>query len=347
MWHKAFFQPLPRILWYYAAPWLTLPLMQTFTLHRLGLDWCLSVQDSVVTNLFLGVAAMETAILFHFYQPGRDKPLFRIGFILGNAWLFTEVLSLLPGELLPDDPDYISFLEASLPVRGVVAVLVLFFISLLSWVRDRIKSQNEVELRKLESEQRLKDAELTHLRQQLHPHFLFNSLNSIHALIGRQPDLARDMTRQLSDFLRGTINKENQTLSLSEEFDHLRLYLGIEKVRFGDRLQIDMEAEPASLEIQVPALLLQPIVENAIKFGLYERTGAVQIRIRAHLLSGFLQVVVNNPFDPDSVLAREGAGFGLASVSRRLQLLYARNDLLQTKRGTEEFTTTLRIPVRS
>ena len=119
-----------------------------------------------------------------------------------------------------------------------------------------------------------KESELFKLRQQLQPHFLFNSLNSINALIGNRPDEARKMVQQLSDFLRGTIKKEEtQWVTLQEEMQYLQLYLDIEKVRFGNRLSTAIEIGEDVSEMTLPALILQPIVENAIKFGLYDTTG--------------------------------------------------------------------------
>src|SRR5690606_9569496 len=125
-----------------------------------------------------------------------------------------------------------------------------------------------------DSEKLAKEAELFKLRQQLHPHFLFNSLNSINSLIGSRPAEARKMVQQLSDFLRGTLRKEeSQLVSLKEELQYLGLYLDIEKLRFGSRLITEIETQEGADALFIPSLLLQPIVENAIKFGLYDTLG--------------------------------------------------------------------------
>ena len=118
--------------------------------------------------------------------------------------------------------------------------------------------------------------------QQLQPHFLFNSLNSINALIGFKPDEARKMIHQLSDFLRGTLKKDDDQLqvTLNDELQHLNLYLEIEKVRFGHRLQTEISCDERSGSAKLPSMLLQPIVENAIKFGLYDTTGEVVVSLR-------------------------------------------------------------------
>jgi len=153
------------------------------------------------------------------------------------------------------------------------------------------------------------------------------------------------MIQTLADFLRGTLNKEEQNqVSLREEVQHLQLYLDIEKVRFGHRLKTEIESDEACLEMKLPQLILQPIVENAIKFGLYDTTDIVGIAIRAESLQGSLQITVQNPFDPSTSKSGNGTGFGLRSIQRRLYLLFARNDLLETNETGSVFTTTVKIP---
>ena len=190
-----------------------------------------------------------------------------------------------------------------------------------------------------------REAELFKLRQQLQPHFLFNSLNSISALTGSQPEKARHMIQQLSDFLRGTLKKDDQKWStLEEEIQYLRLYLDIEKVRFGHRLQTEIIFDDALQSLKLPALLLQPVVENAIKFGLYDTYGDVLITLRATQENNYLKIMVQNPFDPETSQPLKGTGFGLSSVQRRLFLLFARHDLLQTQKDEQNFITTILIP---
>jgi LytS/YehU family sensor histidine kinase len=221
---------------------------------------------------------------------------------------------------------------------------MLGFMALVSVLYYTIQDQQEIEKRKTEAEALSKEAELYKLRQQLQPHFLFNSLNSINALISFKPEKARTMIQQLSDFLRGTLKKEeNQWVTLDEELQQLQLYLEIEKVRFGHRLLTEVKNE-ASADASLPAMLLQPVVENAIKFGLYDTTGDVTISINTWQQDGQLQVKVSNPFDDATSSPQKGIGFGLSSVQRRLYLLFARNDLLQTTADDKVFTTTIKFP---
>jgi two-component system LytT family sensor kinase len=176
-------------------------------------------------------------------------------------------------------------------------------------------------------------------------HFLFNSLNSISALIGSDPSQARKMIHQLSDFLRTTLRKEEeQWVKMEEELLSLELYLEIEKVRFGHRLSTSIVKDDQSLQMMIPPMLLQPVVENAIKFGLYDTTDAVTIHISVLTENDSLRVIVQNPFDPETASPRHGTGFGLNSVKRRLFLLFARTDLVETMAKDHIFTTTINIP---
>ena len=210
------------------------------------------------------------------------------------------------------------------------------------------KEQLQTEEHNKEVEKLATEAELSKLRQQLQPHFLFNSLNSISALTTSHPEKARYMIQQLSDFLRGTLRQEGHHWnSLQKEIEHLELYLEIEKVRFGDRLQTEIHIEECIGDWQIPALLLQPVVENAIKFGLYDTIGEVIIKIEAVKKEDLLQLTIQNPYDVDTALPQQGTGFGLQSIERRLFLLFGRNNLLQIKQEEKLFITQIFIPQNS
>jgi LytS/YehU family sensor histidine kinase len=229
-------------------------------------------------------------------------------------------------------------------VRFDIAFLVSGCAAMMFVLWYNLQEQKEHQQRKADAEKLSKDAELYKLQQQLQPHFLFNSLNSISALAGSQPELARKMIHQLSDFLRGTLKKEDhQWVTLQEELQHLELYLEIEKVRFSHRLETEIITDSNSAQCRLPAMLLQPIVENAIKFGLYDTTENITIRIRALCTDNYLVITVENPFDPETS-SPAGTGFGLSSIQRRLYLLFGRNDLLETRATENLFITSVKLP---
>lgn len=247
--------------------------------------------------------------------------------------------------IFKEGDSYFSVIHNSWGIRFGAGFLLISSMSMFSLLWYSQQEQKESENRKREIEKLAKEAELFKLRHQLQPHFLFNSLNSISALTGSNPDKARHMVQQLSDFLRGTLkNDEQQWNNLEEELKYLQLYLDIEKVRFGHRLKTEIIYKDEILPLKLPSLLLQPVVENAIKFGLYDTTGEVLIKIEATKESNNLKIMVQNPFDPETSQPLKGTGFGLSSIRRRLFLLFARNDLLSTKKDDEHFMTTIIVP---
>ena len=325
--------------------WLVIIIDQAVVLHWFGLPVKTAIIDSLISKAFLMLASLAIINTLRFYMPRREN------FIQLLAWVlfFTVLIALLEGwvlnALFGDEEGYSLFLHHSLAVRVSLDFLLLSCLVLFTVLWFQQQEQQLQEQRKDDAERMARDAELFKLRQQLQPHFLFNSLNSINALIGTRPEEARKMVQQLSDFLRGTLKKEEmQWVTLQEEIQYLLLYLEIEKVRFGNRLATELKLDENAKEMKIPALLLQPIVENAIKFGLYDTIGDTVIKISAIPRDGDLQIQVINPFDPETASPQKGTGFGLQSVKRRLYLLFARNDLLQTSSNENTFITTLLIP---
>lgn len=311
----------------------------------MGLSWHLSVVDALISNVLLGLFCFVSIAIFYYYQPRGSNRSYRFIFTLGLAVLYAVLLRFALSFVVGDDIVYREFLHKSMPVRFIISLLVLAFVTVLNWMWNLLEDQKEQVQRRSHAEQLVKDAELARLRQQLQPHFLFNSLNSISALAGSRPNEARKMIQQLSDFLRGTLKKdEQQCVELNEELEQLKLYLEIEKVRFGHRLSVDIRFEEDTLNMHIPPLLLQPIVENAIKFGLYDTVDEIMISISSYTKGGILHVKVENPFDAETQLASQGTGFGLSSVQRRLFLMYSRNDLMVTEKKENRFISILRIP---
>ena len=315
--------------------------MQAIILHNLGFGWRTAFIDSGIANILLAGAVFLVTISLQHYLPQKNRYsyLLALCFVLSLLWLFisrTVTIALIK------ENGYAAFYSQSLWIRGAMGFLVVGCMALISTLWYTLQDQRDVEKRKEEADRLSRAAELNSLRQQLQPHFLFNSLNSINALIQVQPEKARQMVQQLSDFLRGTLRDQQQWVSLDKELDHLQLYLDIEKVRFGHRLSAEIRNEAPGT--QLPAMLLQPLVENAIKFGLYDTIDDITIRINARKDDGALVVQVSNPFDGTGDDEQKGVGFGLSSVQRRLHLLFARNDLLTTEKQDNRFITTVKIP---
>lgn len=308
------------------------------------LDWMFALADTVLSNGLLLISSLMVMSSLRFYNPRKGKFIHLLVLCIAVSGLWSAVIRFGLGALVIRNEIYSNFLEESMPVRFDMAVLITGCAALISTVWYNQQDQKEIEKRKMDAEKLSKDAELFKLRQQLQPHFLFNSLNSISALAGSQPQEARKMIQQLSDFLRGTLKKEEQQhTNWKEELQYLNLYLEIEKVRFGHRLSTEISSTAETDSMLLPAMLLQPLVENAIKFGLYDTTEAITISIDAKKENNNLVVTVQNPYDQETSRP-QGTGFGLSSVQRRLYLLYGRNDLLTTVANDNLFTTTIKIP---
>ena len=334
-----------RFLIIFTISWLVLICDHALLLYWFDISLKEAIYDSLISNITLLGICLLIMNTVRYYLPGREHflNLMIMCLVLTGFWLALDrwLLDITLGH----SAFYESFLDRSLIIRFSIGVLVVGIVTMVAINWHSWYEQKETDRRKSDAEKMARDAELYKLRQQLQPHFLFNSLNSINALIGSRPAEARKMVQQLSDFLRGTIRKEEtQWVSLQEELQYLQLYLEIEKVRFGNRLSTQITIAEDTLGLKLPALLLQPVVENAIKFGLYDTVGETIIEIKSHTEDRELVVEVTNPFDPETSSPQKGTGFGLKSVQRRLFLLFARADLLKTEFSGEVFTTRVRVP---
>jgi two-component system, LytTR family, sensor kinase len=283
--------------------------------------------------------------IFNYYTPTQARQFHIIGWAIIFAALWATGLWLAMQFIFPNELLYLNDLKKNILLRGFIALLLISavgFYNLLWQIQQQQlllqNSQNEIK-------ELARDAELFKLRQQIQPHFLFNSLNSITALITLDPPKARKMIQLLSEFLRATLRKEDtELIKLEDELHYIRVYLEIEKVRFGDRLATSFSVDDALLSCLVPNLILQPVLENAIKYGLYNQTGNVHIHVEALLDQQELKLQISNPFDAGTTPHNKGIGFGLSSIRRRLQLVYGMPQLLQVSQTNTIFTTQLTIP---
>ncbi|HVV02995.1 MAG TPA: histidine kinase [Puia sp.] len=347
-----------KFLLIFISWWLIWAFLQTILLMGFGLSLGIALSDSIVANTLVALSCGFISNNLQYYLPKKERYWYILFLSLGLSILITIackgiLVPLLDG--LHGDPNYASFFSRSWAVRFDIIFLQVGCMTILSVLWYSSEEEQQQLQRRSDAERLAKEAELFKLRQQLAPHFLFNSLNSISALITSHPEQARKMIQQLSDFLRGNVRKEEQqSVLLAEELQYLQLYLEIEKVRFGHRLSTDIHHDEASLNLKLPPMLLQPIVENAIKFGLYDTTDSVTIRIEARAeyanvgrppgAPDYVVISVQNPFDPETSRPKQGTGFGLSSIQRRLYLLYARGDLFETRVEGHLFTTIVKIP---
>ncbi|HLZ89580.1 MAG TPA: histidine kinase [Puia sp.] len=337
-----------KFLLLFISWWAIWAFLQVSLLIGFGLPTAIALSDSIVSNTFVALSCGFLSNNMQYYLPKKERYWYILFISLGLSGIILLACKAILVPLLSDRADgagYAQFFSKSWAVRFDIVFLQVACMAILSVLWYSSAEEQENRQRRNDAERLAKEAELFKLRQQLAPHFLFNSLNSISALIGSRPEQARKMIQQLSDFLRGNLKKEEQQwVPLSEELQYLELYLDIEKVRFGHRLDTQIVCAEDCMGSKLPPMLLQPIVENAIKFGLYDTTEAVTISIRARIEAKFVIIEVENPFDPETSRPKKGTGFGLSSIQRRLYLLFARADLLETRVAGNLFTTIVRIP---
>lgn len=198
--------------------------------------------------------------------------------------------------------------------------------------------------RALEARVLAQEAELRMLRLQIDPHFLFNSLNSISALTAQDASKARAMTLLLADFLRTSLRLgAAERISLAEELGLVRQFLAIEKIRFGDRLMLEECVDATAMPCRIPPLLLQPLVENAVKHGLSQLPQGGTVRLGTQRQGATLRIVVENSLDAE-MPGPAGGGIGLANIGRRLAVAYGVEARLQAARMDECFRVEIDMP---
>jgi len=323
------------LLWILAIAWL---------IRSFGYNFGVALVDSGLHTILILLGFLSLKNIFKFYLPKRTVGWLALVLPLILATLAASIGAYLLGFLLKNETEYLEFVGLSFWVKYLM-LWILFSSSILLLVllrkkEDQMKLSERTEL----MEKMARDSELYHLRQQLQPHFLFNSLNSINALIGHSPEKARKMIVQLSDFMRETIRKdERKWISVEEEVDYLKLYLNIEQVRFGHRLSVDFKIDEGTKKLMLPQLMMQPLLENAIKHGLYGVIGEVTITLKLKQGGDYLEIYLSNPYD-QHMASKKGEGFGLKAVKRRLYLLFGRHDLFHFVSKNDQFTVSLKIP---
>jgi hypothetical protein len=256
---------------------------------------------------------------------------------LGAATLWIRVLKAFdqiplvdPGTLMP-----------LLVFAGCVGVLLAMLGLSSSAASERSR---DAERRALELRAYAREAEMSFLRRQLDPHFLFNSLNSVAALIGSDAIAARRMCLLMADFFRKSLKfSAQQTIALSDELTLIETFLAIEEVRFGDRLRRSVEVTAEAMPMRVPALLLQPLVENAVHHGIAHLIDGGEIKVRAKVRGHLLDIVVENTCDADRPASRS-TGLGLANVRGRLESMYGIRASMDVENTPGVFRVLLALP---
>lgn len=342
--------PINR-LGYYLLAWIPLTIILGYLLAAPGgLGW----RDATV--LVVPLCVIYAFICLSAWYSCKASPIgttdtFRLFLRHGIAGAIVSLLWVGIGSLLATAlAQFQAFSGINRKYSSQTAVIfgagyLLYGLAVAShYVILALEESQEAQARVLETTVLARDAELRALKAQVNPHFLYNSLNSISALTSIDPAKAREMCILLAEFLRMTLglgDKEN--IALSEEISLVHRFLAIEKVRFGAQLQVQEEIEPACQSLLVPALLLQPLVENAVTHGIANSLEGGCIRISARCSEGVLHIVIENTFEPEAGSERRN-GLGLANVRQRLQARYLDDASLRVTSDNERFQVSLSLP---
>ncbi|HOU98039.1 MAG TPA: histidine kinase [Bacteroidales bacterium] len=328
--------------------WTIIIIVHTLFLYlTYQLTFVQSLADALVFNSIFALISFGLWFMTAFYDVSQRKNLDLLlnhaaaCLITISAWISISVYALK--SIFQSETTYVDFLVQSIPIRGIVGFLLYVgFVWAFYMVRMLAVRNWQIEQHEKLSQQ-LRDAQLKALTSQINPHFLFNSLNSIHALIMINSEKAGEMILKLSELMRYSFSKQQQMVSFNEEIQQVKRYLDIEKIRFSERLNVELIVDEDAKKAIVPSMILQPLVENAVKYGIYGVETEVLISISAEINDTVLNIKLVNNFD-ESVPVKHGTGMGLKNVNERLATLYFRNDLLRVEKKHNFFEVNLKIP---
>lgn len=339
----------------YLLAWLLLGLLFAGMLAAGGAGWGTSLLFVVPLVMAYAVGTGFSAYyVCRAYPLGQRHPLAIVGGIgataacaaalwcaIGAAW--NSLLNALApsGGLVLNVPLLASMFGLGVLLYGLSAAVNYLLIE-----SERVRL---LETQRLQMMLAARDAELRMLRAQIDPHFLFNSLNSISALTALDPLGARAMTQQLADFFRHSLGLHaDRKVALDREMQLVRHFLAIEQVRFGPRLRFEAEVDAGAGACLLPPMLLQPLVENAIKHGIGQMIDPGLIRVEARRAGSLLRIRVENDVDPDAApAAGKGTGLGLDNVRQRLAASYGHEASARWGREDGRFVVELALPAQT
>jgi two-component system, LytTR family, sensor histidine kinase AlgZ len=311
-----------------------------------------SVEFAVPIALALGLLTLSFWYLVQAMPPGRTAPLrmagtwFGAGLLclaiwLGIAYGWSRFL-LSPGAEYPEEA-----YAGVLPLLIFAGAIGMLLAVLGHYLAGAFQRSLVAERRALELQVLAREAELKSLRAQLDPHFLFNSLNSVAALIGNDTQAARQMCFLMAQFFRKSLTlARERAIPLSEEITLVETFLAIERVRFGDRLRTKFDVAEDVRNVSVPPLMLQPLVENAVHHGVAHMLEGGEVCVQARRREGLVEIVVENPCDPDRPPSRS-TGVGLNNVRSRIEALAGDRASVDVDARETSFRVSILLPVVS
>jgi two-component system sensor histidine kinase AlgZ len=338
----------------YLAVWAPLTALLVFLVRVSG-----GITTGRAALLLIPMALLYAGACFSTWYTCRATPLRSAGMIrvfathiaaallLSFLWVRVGSLYARAASELFRFKDLTSQYEAHAAILLVSGVLLYLINVGFFYVLIGLEVSRDAEARVLESSVLARDAELRVLKAQINPHFLFNSLNSISALTSLDPGRAREMCILLAEFLRMTLGTGHKTsIPLADELALLDRFLAIERVRFGNRLQVHQDIPEDCRKVFVPTLLLQPLMENAVIHGIANLPEGGSVTMSAQRRDGFLSLRIENSFDAESTPNRRD-GMGLANVRQRLEARYPKAATMQVTSADGIFQVVLSLPAET
>ena len=332
----------------YISVWILLSIVQIILLSFSDYSLNKIILDVIINNNLF--ALLGLIVWYPVYFSNLDKkPLIIV--LLTHLASMTVVILIwthlglyILTLLCENDPGYVEFLNRSHVMRNGIGVFFYVILVLIYYLIIYYSSFQEKLLKESDLKTLVKESELASLKSQINPHFLFNSLNSVSSLTISNPERAQEMIIKLSEFLRYSLGKDQkEKTTLKSEIENIQRYLDIEKTRFDEKLDLKIVLNKNCESALLPNMILQPLIENAIKHGVYENTDKTEIEIDCYSNEDYLEIFIRNNFDPDAV-PRKGTGLGLKNISHRLGILYSRNDLIRINRENNIFEVRILIP---
>ncbi len=335
----------------YLGSWIPIAALLTEVLSRGGaMPWTEAAVIAVPMCLFYAFVCQASWYLCR-AVPIRDSEPLRLAGTHATAAIIFSLVWVAGGLLWTWTLEEMQYFDrvfelymAQLPILFFSGILLFLLAVALNYLLITFEVSQKAEKNALEHQVLAREAELKALRAQVDPHFLFNSLNSINALVMTDPAGARRMCVLLADFLRGSLKLGSEDrVPLAEEVRLAEYYLDIERVRLGSRLRVEKNIEPECEGCLVPPLIMQPLVENAITHGVAPAIDGGTVRVHAQRNGAGVKIVIENSFEPESA-ARNGAGLGLKNVRMRLINLYAGDARLDVDQTGGRFRVELQMP---
>jgi two-component sensor histidine kinase len=321
---------------FYLLAWIPLAAAVAILLAAARQSWTQSTLTASALALFYALVCLSP------WYSGRYLPFQPSA--IGKLLLNHTAAAIVAAALLLGIARLLGVPDAQRVFLFVSGVLLYLLAVALHYVLFSFQNTREAETRMQEARVHARDAELKALKAQINPHFLFNSLNSISALATVDGARAREMCLRLSDFLRSTLNlAEEEIISVEHEVALARTYLEVEQIRFGARLRVQQSIASACSACAVPSLILQPLVENAVKHGIAGLVDGGEIRLHADCRDGMLHLTIENDFDPEAPSAGRN-GLGLANVRDRLKTIYQSQARVTAQAHDRRFSVTLEFP---